>query len=424
MFDIIRNKGESKMKILVVGKGGREHALAQACYQSQLCTELYCAPGNPGMEKIATCVNISDSDVEHLVEFAKAENIDLTVVGPEATLALGIVDAFQKAGLKIFGPTKEATQVESSKDFAKQIMAKHNIPTAAYQTFKDFDSAWNYVQEQGAPIVIKEDGLKAGKGVTVAQTLDEAKEALDIAFSIEGNQVVIEECLVGFEFSLISLVNGNTVVPLEVAQDHKCVNDGDTGPNTGGMGSYSPVKKITPELKEAALNEIIRPMAKAMVDEGIPFTGFLYGGLMQTKDGVKTIEFNARFGDPEAEVILPRLESDFVQAMLDVMDNKEPELQWTDKVSHGVVMASTNYPASSTKGAVIKNTEDLDAQVYHMGTKYNENGELVTDGGRVLMITTLADTLEQAFEQTYKEVAKVESTDLFYRTDIGRKDMD
>ncbi len=412
------------MKILVVGKGGREHALALACSQSKLCTELLCAPGNPGMAKIGECINVSDSDVQGLVQLAKERQVDLTVVGPEATLALGIVDAFQAEGLKIFGPTKVATQVESSKDFAKKIMAKYNIPTAAYQTFTDFDSAWIYVQAQGAPIVIKEDGLKAGKGVTVAQTLEEAKEALDIAFEIENNQVVIEECLVGFEFSLICLVNGHQVVPLEVAQDHKCVNDGDTGPNTGGMGSYSPVKKITPELKEAAVREVIQPMADAMVQEGIPFTGFLYGGLMQTDDGVKTIEFNARFGDPEAEVILPRLESDFVQAILDVLENKPVQLQWSNKVSHGVVMASTNYPASSTKGAVIEHTEDLDALVYHMGTKVNDKGQLVTDGGRVLMITTLADTLEEAFKQTYAQVEKVESTDLFYRHDIGRKDME
>lgn len=411
------------MKILVVGKGGREHALAYACHRSKLCTELICAPGNPGMAKIGECVDVKDNDIDGLVALAKSRNVDLTVVGPEATLALGIVDAFEAEGLKIYGPTKAATQVESSKDFAKRLMAKYNIPTAAYQTFTDKESAWAYVQEQGAPIVIKEDGLKAGKGVTVAQTIEEAKEALDIAFAIENNQVVIEECLVGFEFSLICLVHGEKVIPLEVAQDHKCVNDGDTGPNTGGMGSYSPVKKITPELTQAALDQILVPMAKAMVQEGIPFTGFLYGGLMQTKDGVKTIEFNARFGDPEAEVILPRLESDFVQAMLDVMDDKDVQLSWSKQVSHGVVLASTNYPASSTKGAVIENLDDVDALVFHMGTTINEKGQLVTDGGRVLMVTTMADTLEEAFEKTYKEVEKIKCSDLFYRHDIGRKDM-
>ena len=410
------------MKILVIGKGGREHALAYACKRSALCDELICAPGNPGMAKIGECVNVSDSDVDGLVALAKERNVDLTIVGPEATLALGVVDAFKKEGLKIFGPDKKATQVESSKDFAKKIMAKYNIPTAAYQTFHDYDKAWKYVQEKGAPIVIKEDGLKAGKGVTVATSLKQAQEALEIAFEIENNSVVIEECLFGFEFSLICLVHNDIVVPLEVAQDHKCVYDGDKGPNTGGMGSYSPVKKITPEIVNEAMNEIMKPMAKAMVKENVPFTGFLYGGLMLTQNGIKTIEFNARFGDPEAEVILPRLESDFVQAILDVMDNKQVQLKWTNKVSHGVVLASTNYPASSTKGSLITGVEDVDGLVFHMGTKETEKG-LVTNGGRVLMVVTLEDTLEAAFDHTYKEIEKIHCKDLFHRNDIGRKDM-
>ncbi len=411
------------MKILVIGKGGREHALAYACHKSKLCDELYMAPGNPGMAKIGTCVDVSDSDIDGLVSFAKEKQIDLSIVGPEATLSLGVVDAFQKAGLKIFGPTKAAAQVESSKDFAKNIMAKYGIPTAAYQTFDDLEKATAYVKEKGAPIVIKEDGLKAGKGVTVAQELSEALEALEAAFCQEGNKVVIEECLVGFEFSLICLVHNEQVIPLEIAQDHKPVFDGDKGPNTGGMGSYSPVKKITPEIVENAMETIMKPMAKAMVQEGVSFTGFLYGGLMLTQDGVKVIEFNARFGDPEAEVVLPRLESDFVQAILDVMENKPVHLTWSSKVSHGVVLASTNYPASSTKGAVIQNTDNLDALVFHMGTKM-EKDQLVTDGGRVLMVVTLEDTLEEAYAHTYKEVEKIECTDLFYRHDIGKKDMD
>lgn len=419
---VIESEEEKSMKILVIGKGGREHALAYACKQSPLCEELICAPGNPGMAKIGECVNVSDSDVEGLVNLAKSRHVDLTIVGPEATLALGVVDAFEKEGLKIFGPNKAATQVESSKDFAKSIMKKYGIPTAAYQTFHDYDSAWNYVQEQGAPIVVKEDGLKAGKGVTVAYSLEEAKEALEIAFGIENNSVVIEECLVGFEFSLICLVHNHTVVPLEVAQDHKCVFDGDKGPNTGGMGSYSPVKKITPEIISQAINEVLKPMADAMVEEGVPFTGFLYGGLMLTEDGIKTIEFNARFGDPEAEVILPRLKSDFVQAILDVMEDKEVKLEWTNKVSHGVVLASTNYPASSTKGSLITGVEDVDGLVFHMGTKATDSG-LVTDGGRVLMVVTLEDTLEEAFNHTYKELEKVHCKDLFHRNDIGKKDM-
>ncbi|MGM9947112.1 phosphoribosylamine--glycine ligase [Floccifex sp.] len=410
------------MKVLVIGTGGREHALALAASKSSLVEKVYCAPGNPGMALIGECVNVSGSDIDGLVSFAKEKEIDLTIVGPEATLSLGVVDAFLEAGLKIFGPTKAATQVESSKDFAKNIMKKYNIPTASYQTFDNYEKAVEYVKEQGAPIVIKEDGLKAGKGVTVASNIGQAIEALDIAFEIPGNKVVIEECLVGFEFSLICLVHNDLVIPLEVAQDHKCVNDGDTGPNTGGMGSYSPVKKITPEIIEEAKNSIMIPMAKAMVEEGVPFTGFLYGGLMLCQDGIKTIEFNARFGDPEAEVILCRLESDFVQAVLDVMEGKETQLKWSNKVSHGVVLASTNYPASSTKGSLITGLEDSDALIYHMGTKNTENG-LVTNGGRVLMVVTMEDTLEQAFEHTYKEVNKIQCKDLFYRHDIGKKDM-
>ncbi len=410
------------MKILVIGTGGREHALALAASKSSLVEKVYCAPGNPGMASFGECVNVSGSDVEGLVTFAKENEIDLTIVGPEATLSLGVVDAFMEAGLKIFGPTKAATQVESSKDFAKNIMKKYNIPTAAYETFDNYEKAVCYVKEKGAPIVVKEDGLKAGKGVTVAYSVEQAIEALDIAFEIPGNKVVIEECLVGFEFSLICLVHEDLVIPLEVAQDHKCVNDGDTGPNTGGMGSYSPVKKITPEIIEEAKNSIMIPMAKAMVEEGVPFTGFLYGGLMLCEDGIKTIEFNARFGDPEAEVILCRLESDFIQAILDVMAGKEVQLKWSEKVSHGVVMASTNYPASSTKGSLITGLENSDALIYHMGTKETKEG-LVTNGGRVLMVVTMEDTLEEAFKHTYEEVNKIHCKDLFYRHDIGKKDM-
>lgn len=410
------------MKILVIGKGGREHALALAASKSPLCTELFAAPGNPGMAEIATLVPIDDSKISELADFAAENCIDLTIVGPENALADGIVDEFMDRGLKIFGPTKAATQVEASKDFAKGLMKKHNIPTAGYQTFTDYDAAAAYVKEHGAPIVIKENGLKAGKGVTVAMNEDDALDALKIAFEIPGNSVVIEDYLEGFEFSLIALVNGENVYPLECAQDHKRVGDGDTGPNTGGMGSYSPVKKITPELVEETMETIMKPMAKALVEEGCPFTGFLYGGLMVTDKGPQVIEFNARFGDPEAEVILCRLESDFVKAILDVMDGKEPELTWTDKTSHGVVLASEGYPAGSTKGAVIDGVDTVDGLVYHMGTK-TDDGKLLTNGGRVLMVVTLADKLEDAMAKTYEEVKKVNCDKLFYRTDIGRKDL-
>lgn len=411
------------MKVLVIGTGGREHALALAASKSPLCEKLYCAPGNPGMGHIGENVNIKADDVKGLADFAQNNGIDLTIVGPENTLAAGLADEFLARNLKVFGPTQGAAQVESSKDFAKSLMKKYDIPTAAYETFHDLESAKAYVLEHGAPIVIKENGLKAGKGVTVAMNIEDALEALEIAFAIEDNAVVIEDYLEGFEFSLIALVNGDLVVPLECAQDHKRVGDNDTGPNTGGMGSYSPVRKITPELVNTTMEAIMKPMAKALQAEGVPFTGFLYGGLMVTEDGIKTIEFNARFGDPEAEVILCRLESDFLQAILDVMDGRKPELKWTDKTSHGVVLASTGYPASSTKGALIEGLEDTDSLIYHMGTK-EEDGNLYTNGGRVLMLVNLADTLEEAMEKTYADLKHVKSDALFYRNDIGRKDLD
>ncbi|OLU43636.1 phosphoribosylamine--glycine ligase [Faecalibaculum rodentium] len=409
------------MKILVIGRGGREHALAAALAASEQCTQLFCAPGNPGMARLGTIVPVGDSDVEAMTAFAVQEGINLAVIGPESALAAGMADALTEAGIRVFGPTQAAAQVESSKDFAKRIMEKYHIPTAAYRTFDTVEAARAWVKEQGAPIVIKEDGLKAGKGVTVAMDLDTALEALDAAFAQEGSRVVIEEYLEGFEYSLIALVHEGLVVPLETAQDHKRVGDGDTGPNTGGMGSYSPVRRITPEILEETMKTVMEPMAQALVQEGVPFTGFLYGGLMLTKDGIKVIEFNARFGDPEAEVILPRLKSDFVDAILSVMDGQPVQLQWTPKTCHGVVLASEGYPAGSTKGALIE-IGDTDASIFHMGTRSTDQG-LKTDGGRVLMVVTLEDTLEQAFEHTYREAEKIGCDKLFYRTDIGRKDM-
>lgn len=410
------------MKVLVIGKGGREHALVHAVSRSARVKKIYAAPGNPGMKSLAECVNISDSDVEGLVAFAKEKAIDLTIVGPESSLSLGVVDAFQKEGLKIFGPTQDAAQVESSKDFAKAIMAKYGIPTAAYQTFDNKEDAIHYVQSEGAPIVIKEDGLKAGKGVTVAYTLKEALDALDIAFDIPGNKVVIEECLVGFEFSLICFVCDDIVLPMQVAQDHKCAFDGDTGPNTGGMGVYCPVRKITPEIIEDAMHSIMIPMAKAMMKEGHPFTGFLYGGLMLTDKGIKTIEFNARFGDPEAEVILPRLKTDFCDIIENIMNHSKTELEWDDQVTLGVVMASDGYPASSTKDAVIEGLEDVDSMIFHMGTD-DKDGKLVTAGGRVLIVVSKEDTLQEAYDKAYADIEKVKCDKLFYRHDIGKKDM-
>lgn len=410
------------MKVLVIGKGGREHAIVHAVSRSSKVTKIYAAPGNPGMAALAECIGIADSDVNGLLEFAKSNEIDLTIVGPEATLALGIVDIFQAAGLKIFGPTKDAAQIESSKDFAKQIMVKYGIPTASYQTFDNYEDAFAYVQAQGVPIVIKEDGLKAGKGVSVAQTMEEALEALRAAFSIADNKVVIEECLVGFEFSLICFVSNDIVLPMQIAQDHKCAYDGDKGPNTGGMGVYSPVRKITDEIIDEAMRNIMEPMAKAMVREGHPFTGFLYGGLMLTDQGVKTIEFNARLGDPEAEVILPRLKSDFIEVIENIMNHKKSDLEWDSDVTLGVVMASNGYPASSTKGAVIHGLDACDGLVFHMGTAEKDTN-IVTDGGRVLLVSAKAKTLEEAYERAYQDVAKIQCDALFYRKDIGKKDM-
>ncbi|MBC2856032.1 MAG: phosphoribosylamine--glycine ligase [Cetobacterium sp.] len=408
------------MKILIVGKGGREHALAWKVKESEMVAKVFVAPGNPGMKSVATLVDIKDSDVFELANFAEKENIDLTIVGPETSLALGIADEFEKRGLKIFGPKQAAAKIESSKDFAKKIMAKYEIPTAEYKTFYDFESAKDYVITQNIPIVIKEDGLKAGKGVTVATTLEEAISALNIAFDIPDNKVVIEECLEGFEFSIIALVNGEDVVPLEVAQDHKRVFDGDKGPNTGGMGIYSPVSKIDSDIMNETMEKIMKPMAKAMVSEGIPFKGFLFGGIMLTDSGVKTIEFNARFGDPEAEGILPRMKTDLVDTILKVMSGDKVEIEWDKRYTLGVVMASENYPESSTINAEVYIPEDMESLVFHMGTK-EENNKLLTAGGRVISVVAFGDSLEEAKEKAYEDIKRIKSKKLFYRSDIGSK---
>ena len=410
------------MKILVIGKGGREHALAWKLNQSPLVEKVYIAPGNPGTATFGINVDIKDSDIEALADFAEKEKIDLTVVGPETTLALGVADAFEAKGLKIFGPKKDVARLESSKDFAKHIMNKYNVPTGAYETFTDFEKAKAYVLKHGAPIVIKEDGLKAGKGVTVAMKIEEAMEALEIAFAIPDNKVVIEEYLDGFEFSLIALAHEDKVIPLEVGQDHKRVFDGDKGPNTGGMGVYSPVRRVTKEIIDASVNEIIRPTLEGLKKEGLPFTGFIFAGIMDTKEGVKTIEFNARFGDPEAEAILPRMESDLVQLILDIMNGKETEVKWSEKTTVGVVLASEGYPASSTSNAEIEIEDGMESILFHMGTK-EENGKLYTNGGRVLIVVAEGDTLAEAKEKAYSDIEKIKCEKLFFRHDIGAKDV-
>lgn len=410
------------MKILVIGKGGREHALAWKLNQSPLVDKVYIAPGNPGTATFGINVDIKDSDIKTLADFAEKEKIDLTVVGPETTLALGAADEFEARGLKIFGPRKDVARLESSKDFAKHIMNKYNVPTGAYETFTDFENAKAYVLKHGAPIVIKEDGLKAGKGVTVAMKIEEAVEALEIAFAIPDNKVVIEEYLDGFEFSLIALAHEDKVIPLEVGQDHKRVFDGDKGPNTGGMGVYSPVRRVTKEIIDASVNEIIRPTLEGLKKEGLPFTGFIFAGIMDTKEGVKTIEFNARFGDPEAEAILPRMESDLVQLILDIMNGKETEVKWSEKTTVGVVLASEGYPASSTSNAEIEIEDGMESILFHMGTK-EENGKLYTNGGRVLIVVAEGDTLAEAKEKAYSDIEKIKCEKLFFRHDIGAKDV-
>ena len=410
------------MKILVIGKGGREHALAWKLNQSPLVDKVYIAPGNPGTAAFGINVDIKDSDIKALADFAEKEKIDLTVVGPETTLALGAADEFEARGLKIFGPRKDVARLESSKDFAKHIMNKYNVPTGAYETFTDFENAKAYVLKHGAPIVIKEDGLKAGKGVTVAMKIEEAVEALEIAFAIPDNKVVIEEYLDGFEFSLIALAHEDKVIPLEVGQDHKRVFDGDKGPNTGGMGVYSPVRRVTKEIIDASVNEIIRPTLEGLKKEGLPFTGFIFAGIMDTKEGVKTIEFNARFGDPEAEAILPRMESDLVQLILDIMNGKETEVKWSEKTTVGVVLASEGYPASSTSNAEIEIEGGMESILFHMGTK-EENGKLYTNGGRVLIVVAEGDTLAEAKEKAYNDIEKIKCEKLFFRHDIGAKDV-
>ena len=406
------------MKILVIGSGGREHAICHQLSLSKHKPEIFAAPGNAGMN--AKCVNIKVTDKETLLKFALENKIDLTVVGPEASLATGIVDLFMENGLKIFGPKKNAAIIEGSKEFAKDLMKKYGIPTAGYETFSNFDEAKAYVLKKGAPIVIKYDGLAAGKGVVVALTLDDAIKALEdmlLDKTFGDASVVIEDYLEGPEFSLMAFVNGNKVFPMVIAQDHKRAYDNDLGPNTGGMGAYSPVLIITDSEVKYAIKEIMQKTADAMVMENRPFLGVLYGGLMKTKDGIKVIEFNARFGDPETEVVLPRLNSDFVDVILDLIDGKNLNLDWDKNPRLGVVMASKGYPGSYQKGFEIKGLENTDL-VFHMGTK-KDYDKYYTDGGRVLLVVGKGATLKEAQKDAYNNVSKIECENLFYRKDIG-----
>ena len=409
-------------KVLVIGGGGRCHAIVDALSRSPQVAKIYCAPGNAGIGLQAENVPIADTDVEALLSFARGEGIDLTVVGPEASLAAGVVDAFRQAGLVIFGHSRSATRIESSKEFAKELMAKYDIPTAAYRSFTDFEAALEYVSARPFPTVLKYDGLAAGKGVVIAEDLEQAREALrsmlcDGAFG-EG-KVVIEDFLTGPEFSFMCFVEGERVFPMPLSQDHKRAYDGDKGPNTGGMGAYTGLPFISEEDREYALEHILKAAAKAMCAEGCPLTGVLYGGLMKTPDGVKVIEFNARFGDPETEVVLPLLRSDIYEVFRAVATASPLEdPQWENAVTLGVVLASKGYPGHYEKGAEILGIENLDTQVYHMGTKLSD-GHLLTAGGRVMMVVSRGSDIADARRKVYEQVARIKCDNLFYRKDIA-----
>ena len=411
------------MKVLVVGSGGRCHAIVEALSKSPQVDKIFCAPGNAGIAALAECVAIKETKVDELCEFAKQNGIELTVVGPEVALEAGIADTFKQNGLRIFGPSKAAARIETSKEFAKELMQKYEVPTAAFRTFTNFDEAMAYVKAGSLPTVLKYDGLAAGKGVVIAETLEQAEEALrDMLLDEKFGQgkVVIEEWLEGPEFSLLCFVNGKEVYPMPVSQDHKRAYDGDEGPNTGGMGAYTELPFITDEDLEYAMENIMRRTASAMVEEGCPFCGVLYGGLMKTKQGIKVIEFNARFGDPETEVILPRMTSDICQVFCDVADGKTPTIEWNDMATLGIVLASKGYPGSYEKGYVIEGTEEVDGSIYHMGTALKD-GKYVTSGGRVMIVVCQAPTLREAQQKAAAEVAKIKCDNLFHRNDIGDK---
>ncbi len=417
------------MKVLVIGRGGREHAICKKLAESESVTEVFCAPGNAGIAGVATNLPYAESDVSDLIEFAKTEDIAYTFVGPENPLLDGIVNRFQEEGLHIFGPTQEAAIIEGSKAFSKELMKKYAIPTAAYEVFTSVEQAIEYVKEVGAPIVVKADGLAAGKGVVVAETEEEAISALEEMllnekFGDASSKVVVEECLFGEEFSLMAFVNGESVYPMVIAQDHKRAFDGDQGPNTGGMGAYSPVPHIPDEVVQEAISTVLHPTAKAMVQENRSFTGILYAGLMLTNEGPKVIEFNARFGDPETQVVLPRLASDFGLVVKDMIDGKPVELDWSDDAVLGVVLAAEGYPGEYGKGIPLPDLEsvlDHKTLVYHAGTELTEDGSLVSNGGRVLLVASSASTVEKAQSEVYKELGKADFKGLFYRRDIGRK---
>lgn len=417
------------MKVLVVGSGGREHALCWKIAQRP-DTEVYVAPGNIGMVDVATLVNIKVDDIAGLVDFAKAEGIDLTVVGPELPLTLGIVDAFQEAGLACFGPNKAAAKLEGSKAFSKELMKKYGIPTASFDTFTDVDKAKAFVDEIGVPCVVKADGLAAGKGVIICMTREEADKAIedmltDHAFGDASATIVIEEYMVGPEVSVLAFADGKTVLPMVSAQDHKRIFDGDKGPNTGGMGAYSPAPVYTEALSAEVNKTIIEPTIAAMAAEGTPFTGILYTGLMLTEKGPRVLEYNVRFGDPETQPIMVRMKSDIVALFQACVDGKldEATLEWHDESAVCVIMASGGYPASSEKGVPIHGLDDIAAEeaiVFHSGTA-EKDGEIVTNGGRVLGVTAKDATIKGAIDKAYAAVEKINFDHMQFRRDIGAR---
>ena len=417
------------MKVLVVGGGGREHAICWKLAQSPKVTELYCAPGNGGIAQVAQCVPIKATDVEGMVQWAKDNAMDFVMVAPDDPLALGMVDALEAAGIPAFGPRANAAIMEASKAFSKELMKKYHIPTAKYETFTDMDAALAYVREQGAPIVVKADGLALGKGVTVAATVEEAQDAVrammaDGKFGASGSTVVIEECMTGPEVTVLAFTDGKTIVPMPSSQDHKRAFDGNRGPNTGGMGAISPVPTYTPELASRCMEEIFRPTVDALRAEGRPFQGVLYFGLMLTPDGPKVVEYNARFGDPECQVVLSLLDSDLMDILQACVDGTldQVDIRWKDGAACVVVLASGGYPTSYEKGFPISGLEEAGetAVVFHAGTKLGPQGEYLTNGGRVLGVTATGGTLEEAIAAAYDAARKISFEKMHFRTDIGR----
>jgi phosphoribosylamine--glycine ligase len=419
------------MKILVIGGGGREHALVWKIAQSPLVTQIYCAPGNPGTAQLAVNLPIKVEEIDKLLGFAKAEGIDLAVVGPELPLSLGIVDLFREYGVTIFGPSRAAARIEASKAFSKDLMKKYDIPSAAYGVFTEIPAAEAFIRQTGAPIVVKADGLAAGKGVIIAQTEAEAVAAVremlsGNAFGDAGSRVVIEEFLTGEEASFLAITDGKNVIPLASAQDHKAIFDGDKGPNTGGMGAYSPAPVVTPEIHRKAMEQVVQRAVDGMAAEGCPYQGILYAGLMVEDGEVKTLEFNARFGDPECQPLLMRMKSDLVPLLLAVAegDLSGKEIEWHDQAAICVVLAAEGYPGDYPKGDVIAGIEAAEefeqVKVFHAGTAEKE-GAVVTAGGRVLGVTASGTDVAAAIEQAYRAVGRINWRGMQYRSDIGRK---